>query len=122
MVMLVGFEFVKSSISRIMNPEALSFDVYTFAILVASILVKVWLSFFNKSIGKAIGSKVMEATAFDSLSDVIATSVVALSLAASIWIASPIDGYVGLVVSVFILYNGFNLIKDTLNPLLGDAP
>ncbi len=122
MVMLVGFEFVKSSISRIMNPEALSFDVYTFAILVASILVKVWLSFFNKSIGKAIGSKVMEATAFDSLSDVIATSVVALSLAASIWIAFPIDGYVGLVVSVFILYNGFNLIKDTLNPLLGDAP
>lgn len=122
MVMLVGFEFVKSSISRIMNPEALSFDVYTFAILVASILVKVWLSFFNKSIGKAIGSKVMEATAFDSLSDVIATSVVALSLAASIWISFPIDGYVGLVVSVFILYNGFNLIKDTLNPLLGDAP
>ncbi|MEA4962896.1 cation diffusion facilitator family transporter [Lutispora sp.] len=122
MVMLVGFEFVKSSISRIMNPEALSFDVYTFAILVASILVKVWLSFFNKIIGKAIGSKVMEATAFDSLSDVIATSVVALSLAASIWIAFPIDGYVGLVVSVFILYNGFNLIKDTLNPLLGDAP
>lgn len=122
MVLLVGFEFVKSSINRIMNPEALSFDVLTFALLAASILVKIWLSVFNRNIGKAIGSKVMQATAFDSLSDVIATSVVVLSLAASKWVKSPIDGYIGLAVSVFILYNGYNLIKDTLNPLLGDAP
>lgn len=122
MVLLVGFEFVKSSVNRIINPEALSFDLFTFVLLMASILIKIWLSFFNRNLGKAIGSKVMEATAFDSLSDVIATSVVALSLAASKWVTFPIDGYIGLAVSIFILYNGFNLIKDTLNPLLGDAP
>lgn len=122
MVLLVGFEFVKSSVNRIINPEALSFDLFTFVLLMASILIKIWLSFFNRNLGKAIGSKIMEATAFDSLSDVIATSVVALSLAASKWVTFPIDGYIGLAVSIFILYNGFNLIKDTLNPLLGDAP
>lgn len=122
MVMLVGFEFVKSSIRRIRFPETLSFDIFIFLILLASILVKIWLSRFNKVLGNAIGSKVMKATSFDSLSDVIATSVVVLSLLAGRWITFPIDGYVGLAVSFFIFYNGFSLIKDTLNPLLGDAP
>lgn len=122
MVLLVGFEFVKSSIKRIANPEILNFDVLTFVLLSASILVKVWLSRFNKTIGKAIDSKVMEATSFDSLSDVIATSVVAASLVMGRFIDFPLDGYIGLAVAVFILYNGFNLIRDTLNPLLGDAP
>lgn len=122
MVMLVGFEFVQSSINKIINPDVLKFDIFTFILLLSSIVVKIWLAFFNRKIGKTIGSKVMEATAFDSLSDVIATSVVALSLVASRWIAVPIDGYIGLAVSVFILYNGFNLTKETLNPLLGAAP
>lgn len=122
MVLLVGFEFVKSSVNRIMKPAALNFDTFTFILLTASILVKIWLSRFNKVIGKAIGSKVMEATSFDSLSDVIATSVVAASLVMSRLTTFPLDGYIGLAVSLFILYNGFNLIRDTLNPLLGDAP
>lgn len=122
MVMLVGFEFVQSSINKIINPDVLKFDIFTFILLLSSIVVKIWLAFFNRKIGRTIGSKVMEATAFDSLSDVIATSVVALSLVASRWIAVPIDGYIGLAVSVFILYNGFNLTKETLNPLLGAAP
>lgn len=122
MVIVVGFEFVKSSIKKIVNPEELRFNIFTFTLLLSSIVVKIWLAFFNRKIGKTIGSKVMEATAFDSLSDVIATSVVALSLVASRWIAVPIDGYVGLAVSIFILYNGYNLIKETLNPLLGEAP
>jgi len=122
MVILVGFEFVQSSINKIINPDVLKFDIFTFILLLSSIVVKIWLAFFNRKIGKTIGSKVMEATAFDSLSDVIATSVVALSLVASRWIAVPIDGYIGFAVSVFILYNGFNLTKETLNPLLGAAP
>ena len=122
MVILVGFEFVENSIKKIINPDVLKFDIFTFILLLSSIAVKIWLAFFNRKIGKIIGSKVMKATAFDSLSDVIATSVVTLSLAASKWIAFSIDGYVGLAVSVFILYNGYNLIKDTLNPLLGEAP
>lgn len=122
MVIVVGFEFVKSSIKKIVDPEELRFNIFTFILLLSSIAVKVWLAFFNRKIGRTIGSKVMEATAFDSLSDVAATSVVALSLLASRWIAVPIDGYVGLAVSIFILYNGYNLIKETLNPLLGEAP
>lgn len=122
MVMLVGFEFVQSSINKIIDPDVLKFDIFTFILLLSSIVVKIWLAFFNRKIGRTIGSKVMEATAFDSLSDVAATSVVALSLLASRWIAVPIDGYVGLAVSIFILYNGYNLIKETLNPLLGEAP
>lgn len=122
MVIMVGFEFVKSSVDKVINPEPLKFDMFTFILLVASIMIKVWLSFFNRNLGRAVGSKIMEATAFDSLSDVVATSVVALSLLASMWITVPIDGYIGLAVSIFILYNGYNLIKETLNPLLGDAP
>jgi cation diffusion facilitator family transporter len=92
LVILVGFEFIKSSFERIMNPEAVSFDWITFIILVSSIVIKVWLSFFNRRIGRLIGSKAMEATAMDSLSDVITTSVVLLSLILSIWITVPIDG------------------------------
>ena len=122
MVLLVGFEFVKSSIKRIVYPKALNFDILTFILLSASILVKIWLSLFNKAIGKAIKSKVMEATAFDSLSDVITTSVVAASLLIGKYTTIPLDGYIGLLVSLFILYNAVNLIRDTLNPLLGEAP
>ena len=122
MVMLVGLQFIKSSIGRIRDPKPITFDTLVFSLLVVSILIKVWLSSFNKALGKAIGSKVMEATALDSLGDVITTTVVALSLMVGRMTVFPIDGYVGLAVSFFILYNGFTLIKDTLNPLLGNAP
>jgi cation diffusion facilitator family transporter len=122
LVILVGFEFIKSSFERIMNPVAVKFDWITFILLSLSIALKVWLSFFNKKIGGAIGSKAMEATAMDSISDVITTSVVLLSLILSIWITFPIDGYIGILVALFIMYSGINLTKDTLNPLLGEAP
>jgi len=122
MVVLVGFEFLKSSFERIRNPEALKFDILSFSVLIISIAVKVWLSRFYKSIGKKIGSKTMEASGADSLSDVITTSVVAFSLLSSMWITFPIDGYIGLLVSAFIMYSGISLTKETLNPLLGEAP
>lgn len=122
LVVLVGFEFFKSSIDRVRNPEAVSFDTVTFLLLSFSILIKIWLSRFNKRIGGAIGSKAMEASAMDSLSDVITTSVVLVSLILSIWITFPIDGYIGILVALFIMYSGFSLIKETLNPLLGEAP
>lgn len=122
LVILVGFEFLKSSVERLMNPEPVSFDLITILLLSFSIVVKVWQSFFNKKIGRTIGSKAMEATAMDSLSDVITTSVVLLSLILSIWITLPIDGYVGIAVSLFIMYSGINLTRETLNPLLGEAP
>lgn len=122
MVILVGFEFLKSSFEKIRNPEAVKFDMLSFSVLIMSIGVKVWLSRFYKSIGRKIGSKTMEASATDSLSDVIGTSVVAFSLLTSRWITFPIDGYIGLLVSAFIIYSGISLTKETLNPLLGEAP
>jgi cation diffusion facilitator family transporter len=122
MVILVGFEFLKSSFERIRNPETIQFDIISFSVLIISIGVKLWLGRFYKSIGSRIGSKTMEASAVDSLSDVITTSVVAASLLTSRWITFPIDGYVGLLVSLFIMYSGIALTRDTLNPLLGEAP
>ncbi len=122
LVILVGFEFIKSSLERIMHPEDVKFDWITVILLSISILLKVWLSFFNRKLGRTIGSKAMEATAIDSLSDVITTSVVLLSIILSLWITFPIDGYIGILVALFIMYSGFNLTKDTLNPLLGEAP
>lgn len=122
LVILVGLEFIKSSVQRVMNPEAVKFNWITFILLSLSIIIKLWLSIFNKKIGKSIGSKAMEATAMDSISDVITTSVVLLSLIMSIWITFPIDGYIGILVALFIMYSGFSLTKETLNPLLGEAP
>ena len=122
MVLLVGFEFVKSSFKRIINPEVIAFDLLTIILLSVSILVKIWLSLFNKRIGKEIKSKVMDATSFDSLSDVIATSLVVVSLLIGKYTSMPIDGYIGFLVSLFIIYNAIRLIRETLNPLLGEAP
>ncbi len=122
MVILVGFEFIKSSIERILHPEAVKFEWLTLIILLFSIGVKVWLSIFNRTIGKRIGSKAMEASALDSISDVISTSVVVFSLIVSRWVAFPIDGYIGVAVALFIMYSGVSLTKETLNPLLGEAP
>ncbi len=122
MVILVGIEFLKSSYDRIRNPEELKFDLTVFGILLLSIGIKVWISRFYKRIGGLIGSHTMEATAVDSLSDVISTAVVAVSLLTSRWIAFPIDGYIGLAVAAFIIYNGISLTRETLNPLLGEAP
>ncbi|HNR04296.1 MAG TPA: cation diffusion facilitator family transporter [Bacillota bacterium] len=122
MVILAGFEFFKGSFDRIRNPETVKFEIIPFSVLLLSIGVKVWLSRFYKKISREIDSKAMEASAADSLSDVTATSVVALSLLASLWTTFPLDGYVGLLVSALIIYSGISLTKDTLNPLLGEAP
>jgi cation diffusion facilitator family transporter len=122
LIILVGFEFFRSSLDKIRNPVALKFELVPFLILILSIGVKFWLSRFYMKIGVVIDSKTMEASSVDSISDVITTSVVALSLLSSMWISFPIDGYAGLLVSGFIMYSGISLTKETLNPLLGDAP
>ncbi|MDU1411302.1 MAG: cation diffusion facilitator family transporter [Clostridium sp.] len=122
LVLMVGFEFVKSSIDKIKNPTPVSFSVIALILLIISILFKVWLSKFYKNVGSKINSSALKASSVDSLSDVISSSTVVLSLILSKFISFPIDGYMGLIVSFIILYAGFNLIKDTLNPLLGTAP
>lgn len=122
MVLLVGFQFVKDSIDRILHPVPLRFDMISLLVLILSIIAKAWLGFFNNRLGKEISSGTLNATSFDSFSDVIITTTVAISLVLSKFIAFPIDGYAGLLVAVFILYAGYNLVKDTISPLLGEAP
>ena len=122
MVLLVGFEFTQSSFDRIRNPEPIIFEIVPFALIVVSIFAKIWLSRFNKYIGKTINSSALQASSLDALGDVITSSTVALSLLLSRWISFPIDGYIGILVSLFILYSGYSLIKETMNPLLGEAP
>jgi cation diffusion facilitator family transporter len=122
MVLMVGFEFVQSSIARIRNPEPLTFDLISFMVLLISIGAKAWLGVFNKHLGKTISSGTLNASSLDSFSDVIITSCVALSLLISRFTQYPIDGYIGLVVSGFILFAGYNLVKETISPLLGEAP
>jgi divalent metal cation (Fe/Co/Zn/Cd) transporter len=119
---MVGFEFVKSSFDRIKNPTPVEFSYVPFALLLVSILFKVWLSRFYKNVGSRINSSALQASGVDAFSDVISSSTVAFSLLISRFTALPIDGYIGMVVSAVILYAGYNLIKDTLNPLLGSAP
>lgn len=122
MVMYVGVEFVKSSFIRIINPTAVTFKLLPFILILLSIATKIWLSIFNKYIGTSINSSALEASSLDALSDVISSSCVALSLLLSKWIPFPIDGYIGILVSLFILYSGFSLVRETINPLLGQAP
>ena len=122
MVMVVGLQFVKTSFERIFNPSEITFEMIPFILLLISILFKVFLAMFNGSLGKKIESSALKASAFDSIGDVITTSVVALSFLASKFTKIPIDGYIGLIVSLIILYSSFSLIKETLNPLIGEAP
>jgi cation diffusion facilitator family transporter len=122
MVMFVGLQFVKSSFDRIMNPSPVIFETIPFILMLVSIVTKVWISRFNSLIGIKINSSALKASSFDALGDVITSSVVAFSLILSLWTSFPIDGYIGIAVALLILYNGYKLVKETLNPLLGEAP
>lgn len=122
MVMVVGFQFVKSSVDRIINPQPIVFKWISFILLVISISLKIWLSAFNRKLGNKISSAALKATATDALGDVFTTSVVALSLVLSLITDYPIDGYIGVIVSLLILYSGFSLVKETISPLIGEAP
>jgi len=121
-VILVGFEFIKTSFDKIIHPSKVIFNLIPFILILVSIGVKIWISRFNKFMGKAIKSSALEASSTDALSDVISSSCVALSLLLSIWIDFPIDGYIGILVSLIIIYAGYSLIRKTMNPLLGEAP
>ncbi len=121
-VLLVGFEFIKSSFDRIKNPSIVKFQWIPFLLILFSIVIKLWLSRFNKYIGVTINSGALKASSLDALSDVVTSSSVALSLLLAKWVSFPIDGYFGILVSLFIIYSGISLIKETLDPLLGEAP
>ncbi len=122
MILLIGAELVKSSISKIFHPELVTFTWLTIVILLSSILVKLWLASFTKKLGQTIDSTALEATAADSRNDVTSTLAVLAAGIVGQLLHWPIDGYVGLAVAVFILYSGVSIAKDTIDPLLGAAP
>lgn len=121
-ILMMGFELLKSSVAKIIHPVAVDTSNLAIIILLCSILVKIYMAFYNRSIGKKLDSDAMKATAMDSLSDTIATSVVLLSLLVMRLTSVNIDGICGLLVAVFILYAGIQAAKDTIDPLLGKAP
>ena len=120
LVIEVGFTFFKSSISKILHPEEISFDLVPFVILILSILVKLWMAFFNNKLGKRIDSKVMLATAADSLGDVITTSATVLSIIICHFTSINVDAIAGLIVSAIVIWSGISIAKDTLEPLIGE--
>lgn len=122
MVMVVGLQFIKSSFERIVNPSPVIFELVSFILLIVSIFFKIWLSRFNKFVGEKINSSALKASSADALGDVFTTTCVAISFLASKFTSFPIDGYIGMFVALFIVYAGFNLVKDTINPLLGEEP
>lgn len=119
LVIEVGFTFFKSSISKIMHPEEITFDPIPFIILILSILVKLWMAFFNNKLGKRIDSKVMLATAADSLGDVITTSATVISIVICHFTSINVDAIAGLIVSGIVIWSGVSIAKDTLEPLIG---
>jgi len=122
MILMMALELFKSSIGKIMSPEPVSFSLLTAAILIVSVLVKLYMSVYNRNIGKKIGSPAMEATAADSRSDALATTVVLISMLISHFTKVNIDGWAGLLVSLSIFWAGFGAARETINPLLGQSP
>ncbi len=122
LIVLVGFELLKSSFEKILNPTLPTVGIATTCILCAAILVKVWLFFFYRKIGKRINSASIKASAMDSLTDCIATALVLLSALVATFFEIPIDGYAGIVVAAFILFTGVRAAKETIDLLLGSPP
>lgn len=115
----VGITFLKDSVGKIREPEEIAFQWVPFLILILSVGVKLWLSFFNRKLGKRINSKVMLATATDSLGDVVATSATIVSILVCAFTGLNIDGIAGLLVSLLVIWAGIGIAKDTLEPLIG---
>ena len=120
LILIIGVELGKSSLDKILHPASVDFGWVTAAVLVGSILVKLWMSLFNSALGKKIHSATLAATAADSRNDVITTSAVLLAALIEHFTAFRADGWMGLAVSCFILYSGVGLAKDTISPLLGE--
>lgn len=123
MVLVIGVSLLQESFGKVLAPEEVGFSLLSVAVLAASIVVKLWLSLFNRHVGDQIDSDTLRATAADSRNDVISTGAVLVStVLCKLTGLAVIDGVMGLAVAAFILYSGAMLVKDTLSPLLGEAP
>lgn len=121
-ILIMAFELIKSSVEKIIHPESVEFSMVAVGILIVSICVKLYMAYYNHSIGKKIESAAMGATATDSLSDSCATTVVLIAAIVGKLTGLQIDGYCGVLVGIFIFYAGISAARDTLNPLLGQPP
>ena len=120
LILVIGFELVKTSAAKIFNPTPVTFTATAAAVLLASIAVKFWMSLFNRGLAKRIDSTALMATAADSRNDCITTGAVLIAAMVEKLTSIPVDGWIGLAVALFILYSGLNLAKDTISPLLGE--
>ncbi len=121
-IMLMGFELGRDAIGSIINPAQVNYDTLSLVILAVSVATKLYMCFYNKRIGKKISSSAMAAVATDSLGDAISTTVVFVCALVAPYLPFEIDGWAGLIVSLFIIYNGIMALKETISPLLGQAP
>ena len=121
-ILVVGFELFRSSIDKIIHPEPVRFSVILIVILTLSMLVKIWMFYYNRYMGKQIDSTVLRAASSDSLNDVVATAAVILATIIGNYVSFPIDGIMGVVVSVLIMIAGFKIAKEVVDRLLGQRP
>ena len=119
MILLIGAELVKSSVAKILNPEPVEFTAVTFWVLVASMGVKLWMAAFYGRMGRMILSTTLQATSIDSRNDVLATAGVLLGLLVGKYFGVQVDGFVGLIVALVILWSGISIGRETISPLLG---
>lgn len=122
LIILLGGKLLTTSFNKVLNPDPLQFSPMIVLVLVMAIGVKLWQSKFNAAIGEEIHSTTLKATATDSRNDVIATSAVLLSILVGKFTGLQLDGYMGCIVALFIMYSGIQLIRETSSPLLGKAP
>ncbi len=122
LIIIAGFELATSAFDKILHPAKSAFSLISVIILAVSIGVKLWMAMFTRRIGKQIHSDALCAAGLDSRNDVICTGVVLVSSLLGLWLPLSIDGYVGMAVALFVIWSGFTVIKDTVSPLLGQAP
>ena len=121
-IFAVGFELLQNSFVKIIRPEPVHLDLLSLGILFISVLIKIWMYFFNNYIGKSINSSMNKATAKDSLSDAVATGGIIIGTIIGIYVDFPMDGVLGLIISGMIIYTGFTTAKDSVHLLLGPSP
>ena len=120
-ILEVGISCFKTSLEKIFHPEDLNISLIALIILIVSVFVKIWLSLFNRKLGKKIDSKVLLATARDALGDVFVTSATIVSLLIYRFLGWNVDGYMGCLVAVMVFLAGISVTRDTIEPLLGEA-
>ena len=122
LILLMGFELLKSSVEKILNPTPLESSNISILILIVSVCIKLWMGYFNRKIGKKLNATAMIATSADSFNDCVATTAVLIGFLVFKFANINLDGYMGVAVALFVMWAGYNTAKDTIEPLLGLAP